>query len=197
MLTIIGGSHLAEKSCNAWDQYAKDAKVLPLVRIQKTKDRPTEQVWRELEDIVFTKADTKWVHHPHTNALVIIARIANSNVHRLMVDDGSAKDILYLNAYKRIDLNPTTSPLYGFTGDHVIPKGTAKLTVTVEEHLRTSTTVPDFLIVNCLLAIYGIIGRPLLGFESSYLDLSPHNEVPNCRGNMEGVRQSVWYERIL
>ena len=53
-----------------------------------------------------------------------------------MVDDGSIVDILYLNTYKRIglaesDLNPTTSPLYGFTRDHVVPKGTAKLTMTV------------------------------------------------------------------
>ena len=43
-----------------------------------------------------------------------------------MVDDGSAVDILYLDTYKRMgltenELSPTTSPLCGFTGDHVIP----------------------------------------------------------------------------
>ena len=136
VLTIIGGSYLVGKSHNVRDQYAKNAKALPLVRVQKTKERPTKQVWRELEDIVFTKAGARWVHHPHVDAMVIIARIANNNAHRLMVNDGSVVDILYLNAYKRMslaesDLNPTTSPLYGFTGDHVIPKGTAKLTVMV------------------------------------------------------------------
>ena len=71
-----------------------------------------------------------------------------------MVDDGSTTDILFLNAYKRMglaksDLNPTTSPLYGFTRDHVIPKGTTELTVMVEEHPQTSTVVADFLIVDC------------------------------------------------
>ena len=84
-----------------------------------------------------------------------------------MVEDGSTVDILYLNAYKRMglaksDLNPTTSPFYGFTRDYVVPKGTAKLTVTVGEHPRTSIVVVDFLIVDCLSAINGIIGIPLL-----------------------------------
>ena len=31
VLTIIGGSHLARESRNMQDQYAKDAKALPLV----------------------------------------------------------------------------------------------------------------------------------------------------------------------
>ena len=45
-----------------------------------------------------------------------------------MVDDGSVVDILYLSAYKKMglteeDLDPNSSPLYGFTRDYVIPKG--------------------------------------------------------------------------
>ena len=35
VLTIIGRSHLAGESCNAQDPYAKDAKTLPLVQVQK------------------------------------------------------------------------------------------------------------------------------------------------------------------
>ena len=84
-----------------------------------------------------------------------------------MVDDESTIDILYVNLYKRMglaesDLNPTTSPLYRVTGDHVIPKGMTKLTVTIGEHLRMSTVFTNFLIVNCPSAINGISGRPLL-----------------------------------
>ena len=111
--------------------------------------------------------DARWVHHPHADALVIIARVTNSNVHCLMIDDGNAMDILYLNAYKRIGLTestlgPTASPLYGFTRDHMIPKGTVKIAVMVGEHPRVSTVVVDFLVVDCPSAINGIIGRPLL-----------------------------------
>ena len=60
------------------------------------------------------------------------------------------------------DLNPTTSPLYGFTGDHVIPKGIMKLTVMVGEHPRMSTVIANFLIVDCPSAINRLIGRTLL-----------------------------------
>ena len=59
--------------------------------------------------------------------LVITALVTNSNVHHLFVDDGSEMDILYLNAYKRIglienDLDPNSSLLYDFIGDHAISK---------------------------------------------------------------------------
>ena len=84
-----------------------------------------------------------------------------------MVDDGGAIHILYLNAYKRMgltenELSPTTSSLYGFTRDHMIPKGTAKLAMMVEEHPWVSIFIAKFLVVDCPSAINGIIGRPLL-----------------------------------
>ena len=125
------------------------------VQVHIMKIRPTKQAWRELEDIVFKQADARWVHHPHTNALVITAQVANVSVHCLMVDDGSTADILYLNAYKKMgltkdDLDPNSSPLYYFTRDYIIPKGVAKLTVTVGEHLRTPTVLANFLVVDAL-----------------------------------------------
>ena len=132
--------------------------------MHRTEVQPTKQSRRELEDIFFKEVNVRWVHHPHTEALVIIARVTNSNVHRLKVDDGSAVDILYLNAYKRMsltedDLDPNSSPIYGFTRDHVIPKEVAKLTITVGEHPRTSTVLANFLVVDALSAIDGIIRR--------------------------------------
>ena len=57
-----------------------------------------------------------------------------------MEDNGSIFNIIYLDAFKWMglgenDLSPAASSLYGFNGDHVIPKGTTKLTVIVGEHL--------------------------------------------------------------
>ena len=110
-------------------------------------------VWRELEDIVITEVDARWVHHPHTDALVIIARVANSNVNRILVDNKSVVDIIYLDTYKRMGLtksklSPTTSPLYSFTSDHVIPKGTIKIVVAVGEHPPVSMVMTEFLIMD-------------------------------------------------
>ena len=45
----------------------------------------------------------------------------------MLVDNGSAENILYWDAYlkmrlRKVDLSPITSPLYKFKGDPVIPK---------------------------------------------------------------------------
>ena len=84
------------------------------------------------------QAVVSWVHHPFEDALVIIAEVAKSLIHRLFVDTGSAVNILYWDAYqktgrRREDLTSTTSPLDGFTGNTVITEGTIKLVVTLGE----------------------------------------------------------------
>ena len=84
-----------------------------------------------------------------------------------MVDDFSAMDILYLTAYKRMgltedDLDPNSSPLYGFTRDHIVPKGVAKLTIMVGEHPRSSIVLANFLVVDAPSAINRIIGRLII-----------------------------------
>ena len=81
VLTIIGGSHLVGESHNAHYKYSKDATTPPLTQVYKIKERLAKHARRELEDIVFTEVDARWVHHPHANALVITAQIAISNVH--------------------------------------------------------------------------------------------------------------------
>ena len=57
--------------------------------------RPAKQIRGEVEDITFSEKGTCHVCHPHCDALVIKAMIANNNVHRSLVDNGSSVDILY------------------------------------------------------------------------------------------------------
>ena len=88
---------------------------------------PSEGLTLKLEDIFFTKVDANRVHHPHEDALVVTAKIANNIVHRILVDNGSTINVLYWHTYQKIgltrtNLSPTTSPLYGFTRDYVVPK---------------------------------------------------------------------------
>ena len=135
--------------------------------MHRTEEQPTKNTQQELENILFTKADVGWAHRPHIDALVITIRVANNNVHKLLVNDGSTVDIIYLNAYKRMGLtdsevSPTTSLLYGFMRNHVISRDTIKLAMIVKEHPRVSTVVAEFLIVDCPLVVNRIIERPLL-----------------------------------
>ena len=56
----------------------------------------------------------------------------------------------------------TTSPLYRFIGDSVIPEGTIKLAITLEEPPRTTTVMIDFLVVKCPSVFNGVQGRSIL-----------------------------------
>ena len=103
--------------------------------VHVTNSYPTRGIISKPEDIIFTKAYENWVHHPHEDALGVTTKIANSLVQRMLVDNGSAVNILYWfywDAYQKtgltwVDLSPVTSPLYGFSGDHVILERTIKL----------------------------------------------------------------------
>ena len=57
--------------------------------------QPNRNAQLEPKDIIFTEVDTKWVHHHHVDAFVITVRMADRNIHRILVDNGSAVDILY------------------------------------------------------------------------------------------------------
>ena len=103
--------------------------------------RPAKQSRWEVDDITFSGKDANHVHHLYCDALVVKAMIANNNVHRMLVDNGSSVDILYYQAFQRIglkvsDLKPSPNPIYGFTGDSVIPLGIISLPMTLGEYLR-------------------------------------------------------------
>ena len=76
-------------------------------------------------------------------------------------------NILYWGAYQKtglrqVDLTSTTSPLYGFTGNSVIPEGTIKLVITLGEPPWAVTVVINFFAMKCSLAFNEVLGRPLL-----------------------------------
>ena len=76
----------------------------------------------------FSDEDKIGTIQPHNDALVITLRIGGYDVKRLMVDQGSATEIMYLDLYKGLslsaeDLTPYSSPLVSFKGKVIIPKG--------------------------------------------------------------------------
>ena len=71
---------------------------------------------------------------PHDDALVITLRIGGYDVKRIMVDQGSATEIMYPDLYKGLslraeDLTPYSSLLVSFEGKVIISKGQIRLPV--------------------------------------------------------------------
>ena len=76
----------------------------------------------------FSDEDKIGTIQPHDDALVITLRIGGYDVKRVMVDQGSAAEIMYPDLYKGLnlkaeDLMPYSSPLVSFEGKVIIPKG--------------------------------------------------------------------------
>ena len=62
--------------------------------------------------------------------------IEGFNTRRILVDNGSSTDIIYLSTFQQLKLNPRRlrpfeSPIVSFNGDRVYLKGIMALTVTV------------------------------------------------------------------
>ena len=81
-----------------------------------------------MDDITFNEKDECHVRHLHCDALVIKSMIANNNVHKILVDNGSSVDIFYFQAFKIMglkvsDLKPSPNLVYVFTRDSVVPLG--------------------------------------------------------------------------
>ena len=84
----------------------------------------------------FNEADTRGVKQPHNDPLVIMLNIEGFNTRRILIDNGSSADIIYLPAFQQLKLDPKRlrpfeSPLVGFSGDRVYPISIVTLIVIV------------------------------------------------------------------
>ena len=119
---------------------------------------------KESPIIGFSEEDARRLHHPHDDALVVSVRVGDYNVHRVLVDNGSSTDILYYPVFQQMEIDralliPTNALLIGFGGTRVFPLGAVTLLVTVGDYLQQITRDVTFLMVDCLSAYNGILGR--------------------------------------
>ena len=118
----------------------------------------------------FSDEDKIGTIQPHDDSLVITLQIGGYDVKRVMVDQGSAAEIMYPDLYKGLnlkaeDLTPYSSPLVSFERKIIIPNGQIRLPV------QTGSEVVEvnFIVVDAYTAI---VARPwlhMLGAVSSTL----------------------------
>jgi len=76
-------------------------------------------------DIVFSRRDGHGIRQTHDDPLVIMLRVEEFNIHRVLIDNGSLANIIYLPAFQQMKLDkgrirPFTSPLVIFTGNRIV-----------------------------------------------------------------------------
>ena len=96
---------------------------------------------------------------------------------------------------KNNDLRPSPNPIYGFTGDSVIPIGVITLPMTVGEYPRESCIMSDFLVIDQPSAFNVVLGKPSLRALKAITNIyhllmkfPTSNGVEQVRGNQEEAR---------
>jgi hypothetical protein len=113
--------------------------------------------------ISFSDSDLKDVQLPHNDPLVVTLRIGNYDVERILIDQGSFAEVMYQDLYTKLgmgeaELSSFTSPIFGFSGEPVVPLGKAILPVLAGPvNLQT-----EFIIVNASSPYNAIMGRDWL-----------------------------------
>ena len=115
----------------------------------------------------FSKEDARGMKQPHDDSLVIMLMIKGFNTKRVLVDNGSSVDIIYLSAFRQVKVDPKIllpfkSPLVSFSGDKVYPRGIVTLMVTTGSYPLKVTNKHNFLVVDSPSSYNVIIGRPTL-----------------------------------
>ena len=86
--------------------------------------------------ITFSDSDLEGCQHPHDDPLVIRAVVANKTIHRVLVDNGSSANIIFVAAFDKMGigrekLDPVSTHLRGFFGEKVLPLGSIQLVLTL------------------------------------------------------------------
>ena len=121
----------------------------------------------------FSDEDKAGTIQPHDDALVVTLRIGGFDLKRVLVDQGSAVKIMYLDLYKGLnlkfeDLTAYASPLISFEGKTVISKGQIRLPIQTDSEV----VEVDFIVVDSYSPYTAIVARPwihALGAVSSTL----------------------------
>ena len=111
----------------------------------------------------FLDEDKVKIIQPHDDALIVILRIGGYDVKRVLVNQGSAVEIIYPELYKGLNLKPEdlmayNPPLVSFEGKTITPKGLIRLPI----QIGSNVVDVDFIVVDAYSPYTTIMARPWL-----------------------------------
>ena len=141
------------------------SRVISVARLssEDTSNEPKKAKLERPLVMGFLDEDKTETIQPHDDALVITLRIGGYDVKRVMVDQGSAAEIMYPDLYKGLslraeDLTPYSSPLVSFEGKVIILKGQIRLPM----QTSSETVEVEFIVVDAYSPYTAIVARPWL-----------------------------------
>jgi hypothetical protein len=127
--------------------------------------------------ITFSQEDLQLKDYPHNDAMVISCVIKGFLVHNVLVDIGSAADIIFAKAFRQMQepedkIHDATHPLCGFGGRQIVALGKITMPVTFSFIHNTRTEQVVFDIVDMKYPYNAIIGRGTLNAFEAILHLA-------------------------
>jgi len=141
--TILGGFSGGECTASQRKKYAQGVMIAEVLLADLLPD----------VDLVFLKADLLDVV-PHDNDPVVISLVvAWRRVCRVLVDQGSSADVMFLTTFNRLRLSTDklksyTQRLYGFAGNEVVVRGYIEQSSTFTDSMSSRTTNIRYLVVD-------------------------------------------------
>ncbi|GMN61908.1 hypothetical protein TIFTF001_030985 [Ficus carica] len=117
--------------------------------------------------ITFTDDEADRLLHSHNDALIGEIRVADNVVRRVLIDNGSSADIMFMDAFSGLKiegavLTPTQTLLYGLAVECVRAAGTVSLSVTIGDGTERVTRMVEFIVVDRSSVYNVILGKPTL-----------------------------------
>ena len=193
---ILGGFVGGGESSSARKAHLRSIRSANMGEVQVVSKLP-----RIDTTITFSDSDLEGCQHPHDDPLVVRAIVANTTVHRVLVDNGSSADIIFATAFDKMGigrekLDPVSTHLRGFSGEKVLPLGSIQLVLTLREPPCQATTTTRFLIVDAPSASNMLLGRPsfnaIKAIPSAYhmiIKFPTVNGVGTVRGDQRVARE--------
>ncbi|GMN48210.1 hypothetical protein TIFTF001_017399 [Ficus carica] len=164
--TIFSGN-ATDDTASSRRSYVRDARRFARGEYINMEEHVAKICHQDSTPITFTDDEADRLLHSNNDALIGEIRIADNVVRRVLIDNGSSADILFMDAFTRLKiegvvLTPAQTPLYGFAGECVRAAGTVSLQITVGDGPERATQMVEFIIVG-RSSVYNInMGRPTL-----------------------------------
>jgi hypothetical protein len=155
-MSITGGSTMEFETKRQRNSYFKSVNTI-------INDGPAARPEWAKVPITFTEEDFKMKSTDHNDAMLIKVDIARWVIGKILVDNGSSVDILFLKTFEKMNLtqhilHPPEYPLQGFGGKPIKPIGKVSLPVSFGDldNARIKTVTFDVVdIYHPYLAIFG------------------------------------------